>query len=131
MSKWTRVQTKALEENVDMKIFEEAIKDLDLTLDYSQTTIENAYGRGKVNAMLKHKGNITALGIIITEKKGIELSGDTWGSGIVGDNNHNSLVEMLGQAYHAHRIKRDLIAQGWVVTTKKVKDEIKLTCIEY
>lgn len=131
MSKWTRVQTKALEEKVDMKIFEEAIKDLDLTLDYNQTTIRNGYGKGKVNAMLRHKGQETALGIIITEKQGIELSGDTWRSGIVGDNSHKSLIEMMSQAYDAHRIKRDLVAQGWVVTTKKVKDEIKLTCVQY
>lgn len=131
MSKWTRVKTEALEEKVDMKVFEEAIKDLDLALDYSKTTIKNSYGTGKVNAMLRHQGKETALGIIITEKQGIELSGDTWRSGIVGDNNHKSLIEMMSQAYDAHRIKRDLIAQGWTVTTKKVNEEIKLTCVQY
>ena len=37
MSVWTKVQTKVLAKSVEMKLFEEALKDLELTLDYSKT----------------------------------------------------------------------------------------------
>ena len=63
MSVWTKVQTKVLAKAVDMKLFEEALRDLELTLDYTEKEIKNSFGKSRVDAMLKFQGNKTALGI--------------------------------------------------------------------
>ena len=131
MSVWTKVQTKVLEKKVDMKLFEEAMKGLDLTLDFTKTELSNSFGRSKVDAMLRYQGNPTALGIIRNAEGGIDLLGDTWRSGIVKDKEHDKLVNMMSQAYQSHKLKVQLEAAGWEVTTKKVGNKIELDLVQW
>ena len=131
MSVWTKVKTKVLEKKVDMKLFEEAMKELDLTLDYSKTELSNSFGRSKVDAMLRFKGNETALGIVRNAEGGIDLLGDTWRSGIVQDKQHDKLVNMMSQAYQAHKLKVQLTEAGWEIKSKKVGNKIELDLVQW
>lgn len=131
MSVWTKVKTKVLEKNVDMDLFVEAMKELELTLDYSKTELKNSFGRSKVDAMLRYQGNETALGILRTPEGGVDLLGDTWRSGIVKDKEHGKLVNMMSQAYQAHKLKVELEATGWDVVTVKKDNKIKLSCTQW
>lgn len=131
MSVWTKVKTKVLEKNVDIRLFEEAMKDLELTLDYSKTELKNSFGRSTVDAMLRYQGNETALGILRNPEGGIDLLGDTWRSGIVQDKQHDKLVNMMSQAYQAHKLKVELEASGWDVKTIKKENKIQLDITQW
>lgn len=126
MSVWTRVKTEVLSKNVDMDIFVEAIKDLDLELDFSRTRISNYYGHEKVDAAFKFKKKDVNLGIIKNKNKGLEIAGDTWQSGIVKDNQHDKLVNMISQVYQSHKLKKDLELAGWDVVVTKKDNKIEL-----
>lgn len=132
MSVWTRVQNKALYEGVDMNILEEALAEMNITLNYNVKEVENAYGASKVDAALVNKDNeVTSLGIVRNEKGGISLVGDTWQSGIIGDRQANKLIDLISQLYQKIKIKKDLELQGWMVNTVKKEDKIVLECIQY
>lgn len=131
MSVWTKVKTKILEKNVDMKLFEEAMRDLELTLDYSKKELKNSFGRSTVDAMLRFQGNETALGIVRNPEGGIDLLGDTWRSGIVQDKQHDKLVNMMSQTYQAHKLKVELEAAGWDVKTIKKENKIQLDITQW
>ena len=132
MSVWTRVQNKALYEGVDMNILEEALAEMNITLNYNVKEVENAYGASKVDAALVNKYNeVTSLGIVRNEKGGISLVGDTWQSGIIGDRQANKLIDLISQSYQKIKIKKDLELQGWMVNTVKKEDKIVLECIQY
>ena len=131
MSVWTKVQTKVLAKGVDMQIFTEAMKDLELTLDYSKTELRNSYGKSTVDAMLRYQGKETALGVVKTSEGGIDLLGDTWRSGIVRDNEHSKLVNMMSQAYQAKKLKIELEAAGWDVKTVKKDNKIELDITQW
>ena len=131
MSVWTKVQNKALYENVDMEILTEALAEMNVTLDHSIKEVSNAYGKSKVDACLRHNGNMTSLGIVKNSKNGISLVGDTWKSGIVGDRQANKLIDMISQRYQKIKIKRDLELQGWVVDVIEKQDKIVLECMQY
>ena len=132
MSVWTRVQNKALYEGVDMNILEEALAEMNITLNYNVKEVENAYGASKVDAALVNKYNeVTSLGIVRNEKGGISLVGDTWQSGIIGDRQANKLIDLTSQSYQKIKIKKDLELQGWMVNTVKKEDKIVLECIQY
>lgn len=132
MSVWTRVQNKALYEGVDMNILEEALAEMNITLNYNVKEVENAYGSSKVDAALVNKDNeVTSLGIVRNEKGGISLVGDTWQSGIIGDRQANKLIDLISQSYQKIKIKKDLELQGWMVNTVKKEDKIVLECIQY
>lgn len=131
MSVWTKVQNKALYENVDMDIFKEALAEMDITLDYGIKEISNSFGRSKVDAGIIYKNNKTSLGITINSKGGISLVGDTWRSGIVGDKQADKLINMMSQAYQKVRLKKELELQGWIINTVKKEDKIVLECMQY
>lgn len=131
MSVWTKVQNRALYENVDMDIFKEALAEMDITLDYGIKEISNSFGRSKVDAGIIYKNNKTSLGITRNSKGGISLVGDTWRSGIVGDKQADKLINMMSQAYQKVRLKKELELQGWVVNTVKKEDKIVLECMQY
>ena len=131
MSVWTKVQNRALYENVDMAIFTEALAEMEITLDYGIKEISNSFGRSKVDAGIIYKNNKTALGITRNTKGGISLVGDTWRSGIVGDKQADKLINMMSQAYQKVRLKKELVLQGWVVNTVKKEDKIVLECMQY
>lgn len=129
MSVWTKVQTKVLNENVDMGMLEEALTTLELSLDKSVTKIENSYGHSNVTAGLKYQGRKIDVGIVVDSKKGVTLAGDTYRSGIVGDNQADKLINMISQAYQKVKLTKDLELEGWTITSKKVNDKIVLDCI--
>lgn len=131
MSVWTKVQNRALYENVDIDIFKEALAEMDITLDYGIKEISNSFGRSKVDAGIIYKNNKTSLGITRNSKGGISLVGDTWRSGIVGDKQADKLINMMSQAYQKVRLKKELELQGWVVNTVKKEDKIVLECMQY
>lgn len=131
MSVWTKVKSEVLKENVNMEYFQEAIKELGLSLDFSKTEISNAYGKDKVNAMLRYQGQETALGIIINTKGGIDLVGDTWRSGIVGDKKHDAVANMMSQSYQAYKTKKQLELNGWNVVTTKKENKVVLECTQW
>lgn len=131
MSVWTKVKTKVLEKNVDQKLFEEAMRDLELTLDYSKTELKNSFGKSTVDAMLRYQGNETALGIVRNPEGGIDLLGDTWRSGIVQDKQHDKLVNMMSQAYQAHKLRTELERAGWEVKTIKKDNKIQLDITQW
>lgn len=131
MSVWTKVQNKALYENVDMTIFTEALAEMNITLDYGVKEISNSFGRSKVDAGIIYNNKKTALGITRNTKGGISLVGDTWKSGIVGDKQADKLINMMSQAYQKVRLKKELELQGWVVNTVKKEDKIVLECMQY
>lgn len=131
MSVWTKVQNRALYENVDMDIFKEALAEMDITLDYGIKEISNSFGRSKVDAGIIYKNNKTSLGITRNSKGGISLVGDTWRSGIVGDKQADKLINMMSQAYQKVRLKKELELQGWVINTVKKEDKIVLECMQY
>lgn len=131
MSVWTRVQNKALYENVDMVILEEALGELELSLNHSVKEVKNSYGRSNVDAGLKYQGKDISLGIIKNRKGGISLAGDTWRSGIVGDKQADKLMDMISQVYQKVKLKKELELQGWVVDVVKKEDKIVLECMQY
>lgn len=131
MSVWTRVKSEVLKENVNMEYFQEAIKEIDLSLDFSRTEISNSYGREKVNAMLRFKGQETALGILINAKGGVDLVGDTWRSGIVGDKKHATVANMMSQAYQVYKTKKQLELNGWNVVSTKKENKVVLECTQW
>ena len=131
MSVWTRVRSEVLKENVNMEYFTNALKEIDVELDFSQKEISNAYGREKIDAMLRFKGNSTTLGIIQNSKGGIDLVGDTWKSGMGGDKAHTTVSNMMAQAYQVYKTKKQLELNGWSVTSRKVKDQVVLTCEQW
>lgn len=129
MSVWTKVQTKVLNQNVDMGMLEEALTTLELSLDKSVTKIENSYGFSNVTAGLKYQGRNIDIGIVVDSKNGVTLAGDTYRSGIVGDNQADKLINMISQAYQKVKLTKDLELEGWTITSKKVNDKIVLDCI--
>ena len=131
MSVWTRMKSQVLEEKVNMEYFTEAMKELEITLDFSVKEISNYYGSDKVDAMIRYQGNSTALGILQNAKGGVDVLGDTYRSGIVKDKQHGKLVNMMAQAYQTYKTKKQLELAGWTVTTKKVEDKIELTCEQW
>ena len=131
MSVWTRVRSEVLKENVNMEYFTNALREIDVELDFSQKEISNAYGREKIDAMLRFKGNSTTLGIIQNSKGGIDLVGDTWKSGMAGDKAHTTVSNMMAQAYQVYKTKKQLELNGWSVVSRKVKDQVVLTCEQW
>ena len=81
--------------------------------------------------MLRYKGKETTLGIIQNSKGGIELAGDTWRSGIAGDKAHTTVSNMMAHAYQVYKTKKQLELNGWSVVSKKVKDQVVLTCEQW
>lgn len=126
MSVWTKIKSEVLKSNVDMDIFKESIKELKLELDYSRTKIENYFGKEMVDASFKYKNKNTNLGIIMTETKGLDIVGDTWGSEIVKDNELNKFVNMVSQVYQSHKLKKELENVGWDVIVNKKDNKIEL-----
>lgn len=131
MSVWTKVQNRALYENVNMEIFKEALLEMEITLNNDVKEISNAYGKSKVDAGIIFKGNPTSLGIVKNPKGGITLIGDTWKSGIVGDKQADKLINMMSQAYQKVKIKKELETQGWIINEVKKQDKIVLECMQY
>lgn len=131
MSVWTRMKSQVLEEKVNMEYFTEAMKELEITLDFSVKEIKNYYGKDKVDAMIRYKGNSTALGILQNAKGGVDVIGDTYKSGIVQDNQHQKLVNMMAQTYQVYKTKQQLELAGWTVTSKKVNDKVELVCEQW
>lgn len=122
MSVWKRMESKVLEENVDRKILEMALKDFNVTLDYNTNKIDNYYGKDSVDAAFRVNGKLVSLGINFNKNKGIVLVGDTYGTGLGRDNGQQELMDKIAQSYQKHNIKNVLDQNGWTIDTENIVD---------
>lgn len=116
MSVWKKIESKVLAAGVDMNLFEKSLKEeLGVTLDFNTTRIRNTWGSEEVDCAIVVDGRVRALGFRFSEENGVELVGDTYGSGIAGDNKQEALMDKIAKFYQKHNIKNKLEANGWVI----------------
>lgn len=116
MSVWKKIESKVLAAGVDMNLFEKSLKEeLGVTLDFNTTRIRNTWGSETVDCAIVVDGRVRALGFRFSEEDGVELVGDTYGSGIAGDNNQEALMDKIAKFYQKHNIKHKLETNGWVI----------------
>lgn len=122
MSVWKKIESKILESNVDRGLLDEALKEFNVTLDHSVKTIENYYGDDKVDAAFRLNGKLVSLGINFTENGGVELVGDTYGTGLGRDGGQETLMNKIAQTYQKHNIKNVLDKNGWIIDNEVVNN---------
>ena len=130
MSIWKQVKSEVLNKNVNEKMFEAALKDLGIGLDRNVKSIRNSYGSDTCDAALTKDGRVTSMGIRWTNKKGIELVGDTFNCNFgfgIRDKGQEQLMNKIAQAYQARHIKKQMQLNNWIVeSTTEVNGKIKL-----
>ena len=116
MSVWKKIESKVLASGVDMGLFEKALKeDIGATLDFNTKRIRNTWGSEDVDCAIVVDGKVRALGFKFSKENGVELVGETYGSGIAGDNDQEALMHKIAQFYQKHNIKHKLESNGWIV----------------
>lgn len=116
MSVWKKIESKVLASGVNMELFEKSLlEDIGATLDFNTKRIRNTWGSEEVDCAIVVDGRVRALGFRFTEENGVELVGDTYGSGIAGDNNQEALMNKIAKFYQKHNIKHKLESNGWVI----------------
>ena len=122
MSVWKKIESKILEGNVDRDLLAKALREFDITLDHSVKTIQNYYGDDTVDAAFKVKGKLVSLGINFTDKGGVELVGDIYGTGFGNDGGQETLMNKIAQTYQKHNIKKVLDENGWTIENEVVNN---------
>ena len=116
MSVWKKIESKVLASGVNMDLFEKALReDIGAVLDFNTTRIRNTWGSEDVDCAIVVDGRVRALGFRFSKENGVELVGDTYGSGIAGDNDQEALMNKIAQFYQKHNIKHKLESNGWIV----------------
>lgn len=116
MSVWKKIESKVLAAGVNMELFEKALKeDIGATLDFNTKRIRNTWGSEEVDCAIVVDGRVRALGFRFSKDNGVELVGDTYGSGIAGDNRQEALMDKIAKFYQKHNIKNKLESNGWVI----------------
>lgn len=138
MSVFKKVTAKALEERVNMKILEDSLKELNLTLDGNTKVVSNAYGHASVDYALVNNGKVTSLGLKANGKGGFSLEGDPFGARIkdrfgetIFDGQHQQVMNAISQLYQKNLMVYNLRRNGWdvkVTNSIKNKKEIVLNC---
>ena len=134
MSVWKKIESKVLASGVNMELFEKSLKeDIGATLDFNTTRIRNTWGSEEVDCAIVVDGRVRALGFRFTKDNGVELVGDTYGSGIAGDNDQESLMNKIAQFYQKHNIKHKLESTGWTVEdiTTNENNEIVINAYQW
>ena len=134
MSVWKKIESKVLASGVNMELFEKSLKeDIGATLDFNTTRIRNTWGSEEVDCAIVVDGKVRALGFRFTKENGVELVGDTYGSGIAGDNNQEALMNRIAQFYQKHNIKQKLESTGWTVEdiTTNENNEIVINAYQW
>lgn len=135
MSVWKTVKNNTMEKNVDMKMLDKALEGIGAKLDYNIKEVRNSWGHEKCTAGIfnVNKNKITALGVRTTKEGGIELVGDTWGSGLGGDGKQDELMNKIAQQYNKELYTVKLNEMGYIVTdtTTNANGEIEITAITY
>ena len=103
-------------------LFSKSFKEFDITLDHSVKTIQNYYGDDTVDAAFKVKGKLVSLGINFTDKGGVELVGDIYGTGLGRDGGQETLMNKIAQTYQKHNIKKVLDENGWTIENEVVNN---------
>lgn len=116
MSVWKKIESKVLASGVNMELFQQALKeDIGATLDFETKRIRNTWGSEEVDCAIVVDGRVRALGFRFTKENGVELVGDTYGSGIAGDNDQESLMNKIAKFYQKYNIKSKLELNGWMI----------------
>lgn len=138
MSVFRKVTAKALEENVNVKLLEDSMKELNLSLDPTTKIVKNAYGHAVVDFAILNNGKTTSLGFRKNDKGGFELEGDPFGCSIqdrfgetILDGGHQMIMNAISQLYQKNLMVHNLRRNGWdvkVTNSIKNKKEIVLNC---
>lgn len=132
MSVWKKIESKVLAAGVNMELFEKALKeDIGATLDFNVKKIRNTWGSEEVDCAIVVDGRVRALGFRISEAKGIELVGDTYGSGIAGDNDQERLFNKIAKFYQKHNIKHKLESNGWTIENITIDEQDEIVIDAY
>ena len=108
-----------------IKIIEELTDSTDINgnVDLIEEDILDSFAFIELIAKLEDEFNI--------EIQPTQIPGDTWRSGIAGDKAHTTVSNMMAQAYQVYKTKKQLELNGWSVVSKKVKDQVVLTCEQW
>ena len=120
MSHWAKYSATVLN-SVEMPIFQEALKELDLTYDDSVKYLGDNWGSADVDGVLvRENGNRTSLGLNIEDAGRVRgrkhykvtVNGDFWNTGF----NEYTFCNTLSQIYMKINAQAKLRLQGWSVT---------------
>lgn len=134
MSVWKKIESKVLAAGVNMELFEKSLKEeLGVTLDFNTKNIRNTWGSETVDCALVVDGRVRALGFRFSKEDGVELVGDSYGSGIrgIGDNKQEALMNKIAQFYQKHNIKNKLEQSGWIVEDITVDEKQQIVIDAY
>lgn len=119
MSCW-RSYTCDVLKNVDKSIVEEALKELNVGLDTSQTRVYGRYENrsSECDGLLMLNGEAIDVGIVFNDETGhLQLVGDFWGTGL----NAQEFQDSLSQTYQKINIMHQAELNGWTVDEESIE----------
>lgn len=133
MSVWKSVKNNTMERAVDMEMLEKALETMGVELDYSINNISNSWGNETCTAAFIKDGRTLSLGINVNADGGVELVGDTYGTGLGGDGKQDALMNRIAQNYNSELYQDRLVGMGFDVDNVEVneKGEIVITAISF
>lgn len=129
MSMWRKFQKEALKD-VEPKLFEKALGEMGLEIDYNVKTVSNAYGSESVDAALIKNGHTLPMGFrfVGPNKREVEISGDFHMTGL----NNRDFVNELSQTYQKHHIIDKLQKDNWTIERAQiVGDDIVIDAVQW
>lgn len=119
MSCW-RSYTCDVLKNVDKSIVEEALKEMNVGLDTSQTRVYGRYENrsSECDGLLMLNGEAIDVGIVFNDETGhLQLVGDFWGTGL----DAQEFQDSLSQTYQKINIMHQAELNGWTVDEESVE----------
>lgn len=119
MSCW-RSYTCDVLKNVDKSIVEEALKEMNVGLDTSQTRVYGRYENrsSECDGLLMLNGEAIDVGIIFNDETGhLQLVGDFWGTGL----DAQEFQDSLSQTYQKINIMHQAELNGWTVDEESIE----------
>lgn len=119
MSCW-RSYTCDVLKNVDKSIVEEALKEMNVGLDTSQTRVYGRYENrsSECDGLLMLNGEAIDVGIVFNDETGhLQLVGDFWGTGL----NAQEFQDSLSQTYQKINIMHQAELNGWTVDEESIE----------
>lgn len=119
MSCW-RSYTCDVLKNVDKSIVEEALKEMNVGLDTSQTRVYGRYENrsSACDGLLMLNGEAIDVGIVFNDETGhLQLVGDFWGTGL----DAQEFQDSLSQTYQKINIMHQAELNGWTVDEESIE----------
>ncbi len=119
MSCW-RSYTCDVLKNVDKSIVEEALKEMNVGLDTSQTRVYGRYENrsSECDGLLMLNGEAIDVGIVFNDETGhLQLVGDFWGTGL----DAQEFQDSLSQTYQKINIMHQAELNGWTVDEESIE----------